>query len=539
MNHGQSKPACGTRSRQASAGKKTPPNTLSGCAARELAKAGFKKRNDQHRELRRQLQAAGLNQPSEPAPASRCCAYPSIEDEREARTCAATEHARLINAVLPSLLVQLRSIKDTRQPKKIKHSLSCLMLYGILIFVLHFASRREANTEITRPMFEHNLRLLFPDLDTLPHADTLYRLLCKIDVTQIEQAHIDLLARLIRKKKFANYLINNCYPIAIDGTQKVGNCSFWSDSLQQRRLSVPPSNSELPQEPLYQYYVYVLEANLCFHNGMVIPLMSEFLDYQKGDSEQNKQDCETRAFHRLAERIKKTFPRLPVMLLLDGLYPSAPVLERCRAYHWDFMIVLKDGSLPKLWEEYHGLHALSPGQEHRQNWGERTQHFRWVNDIRYEYGPNARHHHDLHLVVCQEQWQAIDEKNTIITKTATHAWISARKLWRDNLHQRCNLAARHRWGIESCNLIEKHQGYHYEHLFAQDWNAMRGYHYLMRLAHLLNTLARFSRALAKQHVELGVRAFIRFLRSTYSGPWLESEAVQRRMQYPLFQLRFT
>ncbi|MBK7237642.1 MAG: hypothetical protein IPI02_19270 [Sterolibacteriaceae bacterium] len=45
-----------------------------------------------------------------------------------------------------------------------------------------------------------------------------------------------------------------------------------------------------------------------FHNGMVIPLMSEFLDYQHGDTEQNKQDCELRAFHRLAERIKRPFP---------------------------------------------------------------------------------------------------------------------------------------------------------------------------------------------------------------------------------------
>jgi len=34
-----------------------------------------------------------------------------------------------------------------------------------------------------------------------------------------------------------------------------------------------------------QYYVYVLEANLAFHNGMVIPLLSEFLEYEKGDSE--------------------------------------------------------------------------------------------------------------------------------------------------------------------------------------------------------------------------------------------------------------
>ena len=173
------------------------------------------------------MQAAGLIEPSAPAPASRLCPYPSIEDEREARTDAAIEQARLIGSMLPTLLLRLRSINDTRQAKKIKHALSCLMLYGILVFVLQFSSRRAANAEITRPMFEHNLRLLFPELDALPHADTLYRLLCKIDVTQIEQAHIDLLRRLMRKKKFANYLINNCrlpdlYP------RRLNNSGNWS-----------------------------------------------------------------------------------------------------------------------------------------------------------------------------------------------------------------------------------------------------------------------------------------------------------------------
>jgi hypothetical protein len=40
-----------------------------------------------------------------------------------------------------------------------------------------------------------------------------------------------------------------------------------------------------------QYYVYVLEANLVLSGGMTIPLMSEFLDYNKGDTDREKQDC--------------------------------------------------------------------------------------------------------------------------------------------------------------------------------------------------------------------------------------------------------
>jgi len=460
----------------------------------------------------------------------------SVEEERQARTEAITEQARILRAQWPTLLRRLRQIPDPRQPKKVKHALTSLMLYGILTFVLHYSSRREANKEITRPQFEQNLLALFPELESLPHADTLFRLLRDLgsDVEQIEQAQVELLNQLIRKKKFKRYLINNCYPIAIDGSRKITCSDLWSDKLLQQRIPGPQGEDE----KRYQYYVYVLEASLCFHNGMVIPLMSQFLDYQQGDTERDKQDCETRAFHRLAKRIKKAFPRLPIMLLLDGLYASAPVMCRCRRYHWQFMIVLQEKCLSTVWEEYRSLLSHQPSNQHQQQWGKRQQHFRWINDIRYEYGTNARQYLNLHLVVCQEQWQAVDQQGQTVTQHATHAWISSRSLQRENVHARCNLGARYRWGIEAGFLVEKHQGYHYEHAFAKEWNAMRGYHYLMRLAHFLNTLARYASTLAAQFRDLGVRGFIRFVRETYSGPWLNANEVTLRMQRA-FQLRFT
>jgi len=87
--------------------------------------------------------------------------------------------------------------------------------------VLQISSRREANRDLTRPMFNENLRLLFLELEDLPHQDTLMRLLDRIEVDQIEAAQIELVKQLIRKKKLQRYLIEGCYPIAFDGTQKM------------------------------------------------------------------------------------------------------------------------------------------------------------------------------------------------------------------------------------------------------------------------------------------------------------------------------
>ena len=126
---------------------------------------------------------------------------------------------RILKAQLPALLKRLNTIPEPRNPKKIKHSLTLLMLYGLLMFVFQLSSRRQANCQMTHPQFKENLRLLFPEINDLPHADTLFRLLSTIDVEQIEGALVELIKRLIAKKKFHRYLINNCYPIAIDGTQ--------------------------------------------------------------------------------------------------------------------------------------------------------------------------------------------------------------------------------------------------------------------------------------------------------------------------------
>jgi hypothetical protein len=107
---------------------------------------------------------------------------------------------------------------------------------------------------------------LFPQLESLPHSDTLFRLLCRIKVGQIEQAHIDLINQLIRNQKLTRYLINNCYPIGIDGRQKIAFSDLWDEHLLQRRFG-PKVDPDDDEEQRDQDSVYVLESSLCFRNG--------------------------------------------------------------------------------------------------------------------------------------------------------------------------------------------------------------------------------------------------------------------------------
>jgi hypothetical protein len=461
--------------------------------------------------------------------------WKTVDEEKRARQEAVEEQLKAYRSVLPTLLKRLEKIRDPRNPKTIKHKATVLMLYGILMFVFQMASRRDANRQMTKPMFQENLRLMFPELESMPHQDTLNRLLSKIEVDEIEETMIELIQHFIRQKKFYRYLTSNHYPIAMDGTQKLVRNYCGAEEWLERQVQCKEKDGTTTTRA--QYYVYVMEASLAFPNGITIPLMSEFLDYTEGDQERNKQDCELKAFTRLAARIKKRFPRLHILVLLDGLYPNGPVMKLCRDYHWQFMIVLQDGSLPSVWEEVEGLGKLQRQNYFKQNWGNRRQHFQWVNGIEYRYGNNDRKRQTLHVVICQERWEEVNpETAEIVQKSSRHAWISSEPLNRQNVHERCNLGARHRWGIENSFLVEKHHGYQYEHCFSYSWNAMRGYHFLMRLGHLINAMAQKMERLARLIRCMGIRGLIQLLRETCAGPWLDAERIRVLLASPC-QLR--
>ena len=119
--------------------------------------------------------------------------------------------------------------------------------------------------------------------------------------------------------------------IAIDGTQKFFRNGKWCEEALHRKVGKNETKHE-------QYYVYVLESVLMLDNGIVLPLMTEFLenkDYEisEGDSEEKqKQDCETKSFKRLAKRLKIVFRNITITVVLDGIYAICPSFRKIINY---------------------------------------------------------------------------------------------------------------------------------------------------------------------------------------------------------------
>ena len=457
---------------------------------------------------------------------NRKCGFQTAQEEIDARYKVAAETLKVYRRYLPGILKDLSKIEDLRDPQKVEHSLDVLMLYGIFLFVFQLSSRREANREMTE-IFMENMRQFFPELDSLPHADTLARVLEVIEVNDIEAAAFNLINRLIRDKKFSNFMVGSRYVIAIDGTQKLIRDWEWSENCLQKHIKGQP-------EEVKQYYASALEASFVLPRGLTIPFMTEFLDRKEhpetgAEGAKLKQDCQLKAFYRLAERLKACFPRLLITLTMDGLYANGPLMELCQKYGWDYMIVLKDGSLKTVWEDIEGLKRedrvdslsvpLSNGIK---------QTFWWVNNIDYTYrGQGIK----VNVVICEETTVKIErETGREIQETKKFAWLSMVRINECNVEKRCNPMGRPRWNIETQNLVEKHQGYAYEHNWSYDWNGMKGFHYLMHLGHILNILTLYSSGLIGKVKERGVRGTIKLIWLIFKSEILDYERLNLDIQ---------
>lgn len=456
--------------------------------------------------------------------------YKNFEEEKSARRELLSEQIKLWRSTLPTLLKKLSHIPDPRRPKSIKHKLVILMIFGLFAFVFRLQSRREINRELTGSVIHFHLRKIFPELDSIPHADTIARLLAKINVLQIERAHITLIKQLISGKKLKKLLIHNCLPITVDGCQKLFRNGLLHDSRWLQRTVGGHDNK------MEQQYVYALEANITLKNGLCIPLLTEYLSMQNNQllTRENKQDCELAAFERLAKRLKQHFSRLKIIVFMDALYATQDVMGILHKNKWEYVIQFSKNKLKqfaKILNKKRKEKMIIPNQAYYRG---RRQEFYWRNHLMHGYEWEL----DINLAACLERYEEINKTTgEIQVKYSEHTWISSIALSIDNVHELLNLGARKKEAIEDSINTEKNRGYHYKHLFSHNWNAMKGFHLLMRLGHALNALSQFTKKLKKYIKENGVNATLKLIKKTLFNPWLSDSWFEEQYQTTP-QLRF-
>ncbi len=360
-----------------------------------------------------------------------------------------------------------RGVSEKREAGKILYPMDVLLFTGILMFVCQLGARRQINYKLRmNAAVRKKYQALF-GVENVPHGDTVNYAYQRMKVEEVQEIVCRMMEKLMEAEEMRKWrLCDIYYLIAIDGTGVLTYSERHCDYCLTRKLN---NGTTL-------YYHPVLEAKLVTANGYAMSLMTEFIENR--DPQASKQDCELKAFYRLAERLKQRFPNVDFCLLLDGLFAGGPTLEICKQKKWMYFITLTDADLSTVNEEFTALLALPP--ENRREIALKTegsQTYRWMNCI--EYVDSNQKAHSLNVLECVE---TIPDKHGQLTSTK-FKWLTNFSLLSTNVPTLANQAGRLRWKVENEGFnIQKNDGFELEHIFSHDETAAKVFYLILQIA---------------------------------------------------------
>lgn len=372
----------------------------------------------------------------------------------------------------PEFPAWLGRVRDPRDPERVEYDASFLLATGILLFLTKLGSRRRIKFAFNASAMLSNINAIAKsDARRLAHPDTLEYLLRRLAVEELPALEVRMVRHLLRMRALDRFRLLGHVLVAVDGT---GNLTF----------RFPHCEHCLTQKQGDEtiYYHMALEAKLVTRNGMAFSLATEFIE--NPTPEPRKQDCERKAFARLAPQLKSAFPQMKICLLLDSLYLEQPAIRTCRENRWAFITTFKEGSAPAVWREFKALQKLCPKNRLTRTARGVRQEFRWVKGL--AFGDET-----VDAIECMET-----DPDGNVTR---YAWITNLHVDRANVVAIANEGGRLRWKIENEGFNEqKNGGYNLEHAYSENEHAAKNYYALLQIAHLVELLMQKGNLLSRR-----------------------------------------
>lgn len=376
--------------------------------------------------------------------------------------------ALLVRHCFPDFWGLLASIEDPRDTDRIRYPLTQVLCLATLMFTCRIRSRRALDRISDNAGFCLNLSLFAGErTDTVMVSEQMVNVFKELDTDQLAAVQPQLLRSLIEKKRLQDAYVLGHLAVCSDGTGIFASSNYHCDECLTQKH----------KDGTVTYMHNMLEAKILCANGMALSLMSEAIK-NPADGFYDKQDCETKAFKRLVPRIKQSFPRQPIVHLLDSLYAQGPVFKLLAGVKHKFICSFKKGSIPTLYEDALELLALHPENKltlrtKLRGKGEVRQLFRWLDNLQYK-GMT------LGFVLCEE----IDKHGDV----TIYAWLTSFKVTQKNV-QEIARAGRMRWKIENEGFNEQKNGYEMEHFCnCNDFNVMLCLYLILQIAHMFMQL---------------------------------------------------
>ena len=344
---------------------------------------------------------------------------------------------------------------------------------NLLIFLTRSGSRNQFDLSVNQNMADNILKLFDVKLSI---GDNLDKVISRLSAECLSELKVKMIKHLITKKRLNHLRFNGHFLIAFDGT---GMYHYDYEPFEGCPYKVNGNTKT--------YYAQVLEAKLVGEGGWSLSIATEWLDNSEDISPKNKQDCELKAFKRLAQKVKNQFKRLPIIVLADGLYANDPVFTLCQNCGWGYLFTFKKGCIPQI---YHDIQSILRVQQDRFE----IERLAFKNKATQELiAQKANFITGLEYKEHKVNWVDFDEeirKEGEDWQEENHfTYLTNLSLSKSNIFEVIE-AGRLRWKIENEGFnTQKNSKLALEHKYARsDFKRMKIYYELLQISHMLEQL---------------------------------------------------
>ncbi|MDR2620954.1 MAG: hypothetical protein LBC48_00030 [Dysgonamonadaceae bacterium] len=383
-----------------------------------------------------------------------------------------------------NLIPALSKVPDLRKGQGKQYKIEELMMGGLSLFLFKEGSRNQLNNHREDGYFSAHYEQMFAM--KLPHQDTVSDLISELDPKHLDEVKMNQMSQLFEQKWLRPYrLLGKWYLAAVDAT---GTVSFDQPHCEHCLTRTKDGKTT--------YFHYVLEVKLITSDGLVLSLGSEWIENPIGNFD--KQDCERKDFIRLAAKLKKQYPRLPICLLADGLYPYEGAFKICEAYGWKYIFVLQENSLKTVQQELVLTKRRSSAAEYctlKKGW-------RITDEYRFQTNIDYHQKYTIHWVQCLQTRKKITKpgsEEVPKTENSRFEYVTNIKPGKDNVHA-IAVSGRLRWKIENEGFnTQKCGGYELSNKYSRkSYTALQNYYTLIQIAHAINQLVERSKHICER-----------------------------------------
>lgn len=361
----------------------------------------------------------------------------------------------VINQYFPELIKKFNGLTDLRNQSYVKYQMKVIFIVRLMGLMCEMKSMQGMTRELnTEEAIQNIAQICGLELEEIPHCDTINDVFEKVKVEEIEKIRKYMITKLIRGKIIQKYKIRDkYYHVIVDGTGLATSRKKYNENCLVKNKTDKNGNE------YQEYSTYVLEAKLVV-GEMVFSIGSEFVE--NANKNESKQDCEIKAFKRLALKIKREYPKLKILISGDALYACKPVLDICKENNWKYIIRFKEGAIPSLYNEFETVVAKA---------NEST-----IKDYEYVTGLDYQ----------EEKVNII--KYTDNKKGTEFVYITDLSITNKNIKATINVGRR-RWKIENEGFnIQKNGTFDIGHLYSKNQIAIKVHYLMIQIAHILRQL---------------------------------------------------